>query len=669
MGMNGNDLFNRLVAGLSLMFGLGHPSDGLTNMLAVFIPPILAVLVALAIFFIGKILTNYKVGLVASAIYAVLPGESMGRALLGMVDTHILEVLSGCLLVLFFILAVKNENQIRRGIIWASAIGIVLWLYTWAWAGSPLFIFIICLYFVVMSIIRFAQRKPLRNLLLIGGIIFIIPTILLLLKAGFSPDRTVLMLMPIALLVLAWLYVMSRLPQKVHVVFRIIIMASPIIVLLASYYGVQPYIRSHPELLQVMAYNTIVYGQGVLNTIISIINAVGYIFRWVISMLNVFTYNLATSTQEEVPFLYLHGEFSLKPIWGNFGICILLFLVGLVYAIHKMRRDDRRVWIFVGIWTFVILMLSLAMRRFAYYLAVNVALMSGLAVWLMYRKIRIVWKQAVVAILLVAAIILPFIFPVKPFQPSYKEMSHPQFVMSDGWAEALEWLKENTAEPFGSSDYYYDAYTVPKEPDYTVLAWWDYGYWITREGRRVPISNPGGGARNLSAQFFIATNPQDAESVIRKTKARYIVIDYDTAVNKFYAMPFIAQTNKETSEYFGTYNLLKKNQIVETQQFLYVPYYESMVVRLYNFDGKQVKSPGTLVIQYENNGVIGLGDFKNIEDAQSYVQTHEGNFAIGGTDPFVSPVDLEVLEGYRLVFASSQKINGISEVKVFEGFN
>jgi hypothetical protein len=92
----------------------------------------------------------------------------------------------------------------------------------------------------------------------------------------------------------------------------------------------------------------------------------------------------------------------------------------------------------------------------------------------------------------------------------------------------------------------------------------------------------------------------------------------------------------------------------------YPPYYNSTVVRLYNFDGKAVTPTESTVISYE--GEVTAGDekykiitnawsFPTYEAAQAYVVNQtSGNYRIGSPDPFSSLVPLEELNSYELVY-------------------
>jgi hypothetical protein len=110
-------------------------------------------------------------------------------------------------------------------------------------------------------------------------------------------------------------------------------------------------------------------------------------------------------------------------------------------------------------------------------------------------------------------------------------------------------------------------------------------------------------------------------------------------------------------------------------------YYRSMVVRLYNFDGNQVVPKSSPVISYEERvsrdgqpykEITNAEFFPSYEEAEAYIASQKsGNYRIVSDDPFVSPVPLQALEHYELVYSSSgfktTPSGGlIPEVKIFE---
>ncbi len=144
------------------MAGLGSPSEHLIDTVSAYFPAVLGALTVIPVFFIGKALFNRWVGLLAAALTAVLPGEFLGRSLLGFTDHHVAETLFTTTLMLFLILAVKAAKDKRLALDhvirhdWAALrlpllhsflAGLWLGIYLITWGGSLLFVFLIAVYF------------------------------------------------------------------------------------------------------------------------------------------------------------------------------------------------------------------------------------------------------------------------------------------------------------------------------------------------------------------------------------------------------------------------------------------------------------------------------------------------------------------------------------------
>jgi dolichyl-diphosphooligosaccharide--protein glycosyltransferase len=86
---------------------------------------------------------------------------------------------------------------------------------------------------------------------------------------------------------------------------------------------------------------------------------------------------------EEMPLLFL-GQASgsgvlldLRTVWGYFGFLFFFALTGLGMLIYRILKYRQPAEIMLLAWSVVILLLTLAMRRWAYYFAVNVAILSA----------------------------------------------------------------------------------------------------------------------------------------------------------------------------------------------------------------------------------------------------------------------------------------------------
>jgi hypothetical protein len=109
---------------------------------------------------------------------------------------------------------------------------------------------------------------------------------------------------------------------------------------------------------------------------------------------------------------------------------------------------------------------------------------------------------------------------------------------------------------------------------------------------------------------------------------------------------------------------------------LYHPgYYNSTVARLYHFDGEAVTPTESIVISYQKRTAGGGEIYKEItngwsfptyEEAEAYVGNQtSGNYRIVGTNPSVSPVPLEELNSYELVYPTGN-ITNAGDIKIFK---
>jgi dolichyl-diphosphooligosaccharide--protein glycosyltransferase len=201
------------------------------------------------------------------------------------------------------------------------------------------------------------------------------------------------------------------------------------------------------------------------------------------------------------------------------------------------------------------------------------------------------------------------------------------------------------------------------------MAWWDYGYWITRIGHRIPNANPGQDPQAVTkvATCFTAQDESSGSQIAQEVGTGYMVMDYETVTSKFWAVA--TWSGKQPTDFFAVYWSPQDNQ-----QHLYIfpEYYRSLAVRLYNFDGKAVTPTKSVVISYQDGEVLSEKEFSSYEEAESYISSQKsGNYRIVGTDPTVSPVPLEELQHYKLVY-SSQDLVAISNtgqipaIKIFE---
>jgi len=311
--------------------------NALLEHFVVFIPLVLFVLTLVLVYFIGKEIFSPRAGIVAAFVFALLPGEYLGRSILGEIDYHAFEVFltTGmilCIIYLFKILP-TNADPFGRVIILQRYIllvftGFLFRIYFGMWAGALLFLPIIMAFTI-----------PINKWL------------------GVS-------LIAVSLGLLAW---------------------------------------------------------GALHS--------GFSFA-----------TLSTTAEAQPGFT------------GIFPALHILLAGGLLF----MKQGGKFRWPLFT-WTLILIIATLIMRRFDYYLIVPMAILLGGATEKLHQDII---RPALVIIFLVFCLpgyMLPYKLPVP----------------SPAWHIALDWVRGNTPQ------------------DALIVSWWDYGYWIKYLGQRKPYINPG----------------------------------------------------------------------------------------------------------------------------------------------------------------------------------
>jgi oligosaccharyl transferase (archaeosortase A-associated) len=602
--------------------------------------------------------------------------------------------------ILFLIMAIKRAREreisfghllsrdwstITKPLVYTLLAGIFLGIYLLSWRGGVMFAFIIFIYLVIQFIVDHLRRKSSDYLCIVGTPFFLIALLMLLLTSGKGGLDTI---------------------SLVALLFAIV---APVVLSVIS------------RLLAGRALKPVYYPLTLLGLAgigLAALHAINpSLFQSIFSQFSIFTPSGAGLTvMEKQPLLFPNGKFSLQMAWLNFTTSFFFSFVAfamLIYVVIKEKSTDKILFL---VWSIVMLAVVLGQRRFGYYYTVNAALLTGYFSWKMLdiaglRKLLAKSKEVVgvvkkfkrkekktrekakpktfmqprgawVRVIIVGIVIFFLIFfPSIPYSKTLA--GSPNYVIDEGWYTSLLWLKDNSPEPFGDPNFYYELYPPRGEFEYpetayAVMSWWDYGYFIMQIAHRIPNANPTQAGAVRAGQFFTAQNESSANELADRFDTKYVVIDHQMATSKFYAMAEWA--NKSVAKFFETYYVPTQDGWRVTYLF-YPAYYNSTVVRLYNFDGKAVTPTRPIVISYEERVDPGGEKYKEItwadsfssyEDARAYVANQTvGNYRIVGDNPFSSPVPLEELSSYELVYqseATTTVVVGqtVPRVKIFE---
>jgi oligosaccharyl transferase (archaeosortase A-associated) len=703
------------IAIVSYILSLGQPSMHTVEVVGAFMPAILGALVVIPVYFIGRELGGKSCGLISALIAAVLPGQYFSRTALGFTDHHAAEILLSTLTMMFLLLALgssrgmtfaalqKSWPTFKRPLLFAALAGISLGLYIDAWASGFLIEGMILLFIVVQSVADHMQGKNVEYLGVAGAITFFIATLLVLpfVKPynGFSNyyyslfQPTILLLGVAAVILVASLS--GFLKEKGYSNYYYPGAVAGILV-----FGTLVLALVIPQFIDVLFSGMSIFqpktgGAATVGEAASLFTSGG-----VFSFNNVliwFPGFMALSAPGFIAFLFT--TFTLS-------------LVGLLLLVLRYVKRPQPVEMLVITWSVIVLLLTLAQNRFAYYYAVNVAILTGfLCVWILQKlglgdlesrsaDIKEPVKFLTSNLKIVAAALLIFLFIILPSYTMSLAFANSVGGPDSDWLTSTAWLENNTPSPGMDLYKIYEhppdsqKYAYPEEA-YGIMSWWDFGHLIETVGHRIPNANPfQQGIGNLTAgrpgssPFFLSESEAEAENVLAGIdpnrspykNTKYVMIDWDMAVGKFYAMT--QWSSVPITKYYGFFYQPQGDQLVPVGVYR-DPYFETMTARLFFFDGSETPVTNAFAIAYQYAEQDGMRFpviveaplvSENYSELVQYVNESKakGYMAeIVSSRDAVSPstsVPLEAMQHYRLVHESEHGpvYQGTNFVKTFE---
>ncbi|MBI2869873.1 MAG: oligosaccharyl transferase, archaeosortase A system-associated [Chloroflexi bacterium] len=674
--------FDWFLAGLIKLLTLGAPSERAIDLISAYFPAALGALTVIPVYFLGKHFSSRWGGLIAAALIAVMPGEFLGRSLLGFTDHHIAEALLSATAMLFLALALKKSpgqltfrrlqarelRPVLGPLLYAVLAGVMLGIYIITWQGALLFLFIIFVFFLVQFLSDLYRDRPSDYLSITGVLMFLAAG---LIAAPFSAALQNLLIFAAAL----------------------VLGAATVITRFITARRLKP--RLFPLSLGAMG--------AVSLAVFYLVDPDRLIF--VLRMFTIFvpTSTSAATTLEMQGLFFPGGAFSTAIAWGNFNTGLIVFPLALVLLGYRFIKQGQPGPGLMIVWSLVILAATLGQRRFAYYLAVNVAVLAGYVSWEVIRLLALrrspgpppVGRRRQAApkpgsaanpVLLSLSLLLVLGVVFAPNVPqAIDEARREHFGPPDAWQKALLWMRDNTPEPFPDAEFYYRLNNTPDQgfsyPDtaYGVSAWWDYGYWITRIARRIPSANPSQSPRPIKkvAALFLSQDETAAAAMMQTLGSAYVVLDYKPSSTIFWAI--LMWGEKPEREFYDYFYTQQGNSYIPERLYFYPAYYRTLAARLYNFDGRAVTSQQPVVVSYEDRvsaaGVpfkkfISEQAFSSYYEAQSYIDRQPaGSYRIVGNNPYISPVALPQLDRFKLVYSSEETVSQASftvpEVKIF----
>jgi len=683
-------LFIHIISVLCILAGAATRPE--IMYVASIVPALMGMAMVPLLYAVGHKIADWKCGLLTAGFGAVVSGLYFYRSLFGFVDHHIAETLFSTLFCLAFIIALsymrthpldlKELRSFRMPLILAFVAGIAYLLGLFVMPTMILFAMIVAIYTPLQFIWDHFHDRNGEELLLLNTVVFSTATIGLLLF-GFNVTGTNL----------------SRYSVGHVYAYLAIIIAT------LAIYGIARYLDGRPKYL----YPVSLAGLGIIG-MISLAVASPELYNVLISNLYGFFGQPVTTTTIQEARAWVAAD-----AWSTYHYGLILMAGGLCALCWKFWRNDHSEDLFVLVWSLIILISTIQHVRYEYYLAANVALLSGLAVWAALE-----WSRPAISALITKeekpqeksgkkkpqkkpspdparlgiaaiAVILALLFAGTSLSNDITAGTHTGGSINSEWMEGLEWMGENL--PDNGVDYYatYDAdekqtFTYPPEA-YGIMSWWDYGHWITYISKGIPNANPfqhGVAGQNGAAAFFVQQSEEKSSEILDNQGTRFVVTDVEMDTQKFWAMATWYNKTAGIAPYIEQFINPTANGQYEVVKLYSSNYFRSMTSRLHNFDGSMVEPEQVFYVEYMDAAAAGAsvpvvrnGGLKNHTEAEKAVSDYNAQAAPGyhaaimSSTFFLPTCKVPALHHYRLVHESPRNalnsdLIDIKYVKVFE---
>ena len=628
----------------------GATSHNAIIFMAGWVSPVMAALMVPVIYYLGKTIWNWKAGIIAAGLISVISFQFFFISSYGLVDHHIAEVLFGTLFLALYIYTItfqkqhpvelKNTRTWFLPVLFALAAGIIYFLALFTSTTTVLVLVVIAVYTFLQFLWDFLSDRDAGYLALLNVLMLFVATILFALfgiqREGLSLSQYTIAIVYVNLVVIletAGLYLLSRIfkGKRTFYVASLVVLGAALGILFQTLPMFQPILTQAQYLLS---------GSS----------------------------QYSVTVQETLP-LTLSGAFD------HFNVALILMAGGFLIVAYYLAKKRSSELLFLGVWTVLMLLVTIQFQRFVYYLTINVALLAGICIaetirWqepalyqFLAKKSEIstnpgqspekpdnepqekstkdrkkpgkgkpgtqpahpknradLFKKTGFGIIILLTVIL---IGISVYQDISYGLNIRSGELSGDWIESLDWLGTNTPQTgvdyFGT--YEEKKFSYPPE-SYSVMAVWDAGHWITFFAHRIPIANPfqnNLGGTEGTAAYFLSQNESQADTILEKFHGRYVMTDSQMAVDTFTGLvPWISNSVDISpyTKWFLVPDAREPANLVKVHRYDDA-YFQTQVVRLHAFDGSMTE-PATA--DYTRYVIRKPGSGENAGDVTGYAR-------------------------------------------------
>ena len=623
-----------------------------------FVSPLLAVLMVPVMYGLGKKLGDYKTGIVAAGFISVTSLLYFSYSSYGMNDHHVAEVFFSTLFFLVYLYAlayarqnpvdIKNRKTLPYFCLLSALAGVIYFLGLITSTTLILTVFVIAVYTLLQGLADFYSGKSSDYLFVLNIVLLGIATVLLILF-GFKTEG------------------ISFSQYSIGIVYiHLALMAETVVIRILA----ELFRKKRAGFFISIA--GLIAGALVLSQVVPALRSISQQALDLLFDSSVFS----VAVQETLPWSWANA-------FDTVNVGIILAAGGFLVLGYSLWKKPEREQIFFAVWSVLMLFITIQHQRFLYYFTVNIVLLSAICIteplhWENNAVCQYVssfisgnGKNSVASIpqekpspqaktgkkekphpapvnaraagtylagiCIITVCLLAFVHFAISFQQDYQYgMNAKDREIPGDWIESLQWLKGNTPDP--GIDYFgqYDKKTYsPPADSYGIMAVWDAGHWITFFSHRPPITNPFQdnlkGPRGTAA-FFLADNESKATGIMNAYQGKYVITDSVMAVDRFTNLVPWESGSVDISHYIKWFLVpdAKDSSHLKKIHKYDNGYFQTMVVRLHNFDGSMTE-PTTA--EYTNY-VIRQPTAQESAEAKGYsrVITGQKTITVSGLD-------------------------------------
>lgn len=667
-------LFDTITATVVRVLGGPDASTALAERVAALMPPVFGALTIVALWALARRAFDERAALIGAALLAVLPGHFLDRTMLGFYDHHALESCLAMTVLWTLAMALRAPELAKEGRR-SSLVGVALALYLLTWSSGAFLLGVLGVWLVVL--IPLARPLDLSESARVTGIAALVALVIVLVFQDSCMYR----------------YASQILGLTGLAAIAFGIRAA----------GATRRDNGRSSAVIFGKKGTLTLAAGVAIVVALVLVVVWWLAPGVLTQVLADVGRLAPDPKrmavlEARPLFLYSGNWQWKQPWDFFHIGFFVGLIGLIAFTWRVWRGRRPIDAAIWIFTATMFAATIGQNRFGYYLVPACALLGG---WLATELVEWTSKPraadadnaqrsnvrlqrelatAIVAVALITPNISPAIIATRSgTEPEY-------------WHQTVTWLRDHTPPPFAVSanrgeDFYFARYDRALFPDYSVMNWWDHGYWITQVAHRVPVANPTQERAPVAARFYASTDEANAVKLLRTERSRYVLADFElpfrftqegAIMGRFQSV--VDWAGGEHARYYDVF--YKREGNAWTPVWVFHPaYYRSMAYRLVVLGGAQAVPAGatsviSIVDRTDDTGmkfqeVLNETTYDTYEEAEEAARgaPPTGRAVIAGLDPWRAAFPVERLLTLHEVYAartSGQKPTESPWVRVFE---